>query len=300
MSEFYRDQRKVEIRVGIIAIVCILILVLGYAWLRNTLQLKSMTTLEIKFASAQGIAIGDKVTVNGMEAGRVARISQLADGVLISTRIKLKHPIRYGARYIIQDSNLMGGKQLEIINAPAGEPIDTRQVQLGENSYGMTALLSTAAVTMEQVGRLLTDMSKSDGLFSQIRTTFNETQNTFGKVNATLDDSKENLNTALEQIAVSATRLNELITESKPNLEKTLSMTPELIGKVQTTLDSLQNATSLLQSAIRDMSQGKGTLQSMLNDDTLYKNLLSSSAKLDSLLLDIKKHPRRYFKLEVF
>lgn len=300
MSEFYRDQRKVEIRVGIIAIVCILILVLGYAWLRNTLQLKSMTTLEIKFASAQGIAIGDKVTVNGMEAGRVARISQLADGVLISTRIKLKHPIRSGARYIIQDSNLMGGKQLEIINAPAGEPIDTRQVQLGENSYGMTALLSTAAVTMEQVGRLLTDMSKSDGLFSQIRTTFNETQNTFGKVNATLDDSKENLNTALEQIAVSATRLNELITESKPNLEKTLSMTPELIGKVQTTLDSLQNATSLLQSAIRDMSQGKGTLQSMLNDDTLYKNLLSSSAKLDSLLLDIKKHPKRYFKLEVF
>jgi phospholipid/cholesterol/gamma-HCH transport system substrate-binding protein len=300
MSEFYQDQRRVEIRVGIIVVVCVLILVLGYAWLRNTLQLRSMTTLEIRFASAQGIEVGDKVTVNGMEAGRVARISQLADGVLISTRIRLKHPIRCGARYIIQDSNLMGGKQLEIINSPAGAPIDTRQIQLGENSYGMTALLSTAAVTMEQVGRLLTDMSKSDGLFSQIRTTFNETQNTFGKVNATLDDSKENLNTALEQIAASATRLNELIAQSKPDLEKTLKMTPDLIGKVQTTLDSLQNATSLLQSAIRDMSQGKGTLQSMLNDDTLYKNLLSSSAKLDSLLLDIKKHPRRYFKLEVF
>lgn len=300
MTEFYQDQRKIELRVGIIAVVCILILIFGYAWLRNAFLLRTMTRLSIKFESAQGIEVGDKVTVNGMEAGRITDIDQLRDGILIKSQIKLKYPILEGARFIIQDSNLMGGKQLDIINSASGKQLDTNRILIGENSYGMTALLSTTALTMHQVNQLLTDLRNPDGLFEQIKTTFNETQNTFGKVNSTLDDSKENLNKALEQIAVSATRLNELIAQNKPNLDRTLSLTPDLIIKVQTTLDSLQMATSLLHNAVRDMSEGKGTLPSMINDDKLYLNLLNSSARLDSLLIDIKKRPGRYFRVKVF
>ena len=300
MTEFYQDQRKIELRVGIIAVVCILILIFGYAWLRNAFLLRTMTRLSIKFESAQGIEVGDKVTVNGMEAGRITDIDQLRDGILIKSQIKLKYPILEGSRFIIQDSNLMGGKQLDIINSASGKQLDTNRILIGENSYGMTALLSTTALTMHQVNQLLTDLRNPDGLFEQIKTTFNETQNTFGKVNSTLDDSKENLNKALEQIAVSATRLNELIAQNKPNLDRTLSLTPDLIIKVQTTLDSLQMATSLLHNAVRDMSEGKGTLPSMINDDQLYLNLLNSSARLDSLLIDIKKRPGRYFRVKVF
>ncbi len=300
MTEFYQDQRKIELRVGIIAVVCILILIFGYAWLRNAFLLRTMTRLSIKFESAQGIEVGDKVTVNGMEAGRITDIDQLRDGILIKSQIKLKYPILEGSRFIIQDSNLMGGKQLDIINSASGKQLDTNRILIGENSYGMTALLSTTALTMHQVNQLLTDLRNPDGLFEQIKTTFNETQNTFGKVNSTLDDSKENLNKALEQIAASATRLNELIAQNKPNLDRTLSLTPDLIIKVQTTLDSLQMATSLLHNAVRDMSEGKGTLPSMINDDQLYLNLLNSSARLDSLLIDIKKRPGRYFRVKVF
>jgi len=38
----------------------------------------------------------------------------------------------------------------------------------------------------------------------------------------------------------------------------------------------------------------------MINDDQLYLNLLNSSARLDSLLIDIKKRPGRYFRVKVF
>lgn len=300
MSDFYRDQRKVELRVGIIAVLCIIILIVGYAWLRNSLQLRAMTEVKIKFDNAQGIEIGDKVTVNGMETGRVTKIEQLNDGVLIKCQLKLKYPVREGARFLIQDSNLMGGKQLDIINFNDGKPIEAGKIQTGESSQGMTALLSTASTTMHQLNILLLELNKPEGLFSQVKDTFTETKNTFGKVNNVIDNSRKNLSTALAQISTSTQLLNELISVNKPNLDKVISMTPDLMQKAQSTLDSLQAASSVLQSAVKDISSGKGTLPKLINDEQLYENLLNSSARLDSLLIDIKKNPKRYFKLRVF
>ena len=300
MSDFYQDQRKIELRVGIIAVICIIILVIGYAWLRNALNLHAMTELKVRFTNAQGIEVGDKVAVNGMEAGRVNRITQLSDGVLLTSRLNLKYPIRQGARFIIQDSNLMGGKQLDIINSDDGKPIDSKQIQNGESSYGMTALLNTAAITMQQINTLLNELNKPGGLFTEVQSTFNETKNTFGKVNATLDASKENFNNALKDISSSARQLNELISQNKPNLDKSIAMAPNVLQKAQATLDSLQAASSALQNTITEISKGKGTLSSLIQDDKLYRNLLQSTARLDSLLIDIKHNPKRYFKIKVF
>jgi phospholipid/cholesterol/gamma-HCH transport system substrate-binding protein len=300
MSDFYKDQRKIELRVGIIAILSIVILIVGYAWLRNALQLRSMTEVKVKFQSAQGIEIGDKVMVNGMEAGRITKISQLQDGVLINTQLRLKHPIRKDAKFIIQDSNLMGGKQMEIINSPTGEPIDNKVVQLGENSYGMTALISTASITMQNINKLLNEMNQPGGVFTQIKATFDETKNTFGKVNTAIDDSRENLNKALVQISSSAQHLNDLLSRNKSKLDETINLTPDLLSKTTATMDSLRVASSALQQVLKEMSGGKGTLPNLLNDDKLYKNLLDTTAKLDSLLIDMKKNPKRYFKIKVF
>jgi phospholipid/cholesterol/gamma-HCH transport system substrate-binding protein len=300
MSEFYKDQRKVELRVGIITIASIIILIVGYAWLKNTLQLKTQTEIMIRFESAQGIEIGDKVTVNGMEAGSIRKISQLQDGVLVHTRLKLKHPIRQGAKFIIQDSNLMGGKQLEIINSKEGDPIDLNVVQDGDNSYGMTALMSNASVTLQQINSLFEEINNPEGVFAQIKETFEETKETFTKINDTIDDSRGNLNHALQQISSSAEHLNDLLSRNKTKLDETINMTPDLLAKTTATMDSLRLASSSLQEILKDMSEGKGTLPSLINDDTLYKNLLNSTAKLDSLLTDVKKNPGRYFKVRVF
>jgi phospholipid/cholesterol/gamma-HCH transport system substrate-binding protein len=300
MSEFYKDQRKIELRVGLIAILCLVILVLGYAWLRNALQLKSMTEVKVKFANAQGIELGDKVTVNGMEAGRIRKITQMEDGILISSLLRLKYPLRQGARYTIQDSNLMGGKQMNIENPASGEPLDPKQIQTGDASFGMTALFDTAAMTMQQINKLLAEINQPDGLAAQVKATLNESKTTFSKVNSTIDENRVDLKQAMQQISASATQLNELLTQNKPGLDKVIGLTPELLQKAQVALDSLQTATSSLQKAVYDITQGKGTLPSLINDDTLYQNLLKSTSRLDSLLLDIKKNPKRYFRVKVF
>jgi phospholipid/cholesterol/gamma-HCH transport system substrate-binding protein len=194
----------------------------------------------------------------------------------------------------------MGGKQLEIINSANGEVINTKLVQNGENSSGMTALLSTASTTMQQVNILLTEFNKPNGFYSQVQSAFNETKTTFTKVNEVLDGSKTNLNSALKQISSSAEQLSQLISVNRPKVDNLMNMSPGLIQKTQATLDSLQAASTALQQVVNELNSGKGTLPSLINDDRLYKNLIDSSDNLDSLLIDVKKHPSRYFKVKVF
>ncbi|MFB3844593.1 MAG: MlaD family protein [Candidatus Cloacimonadaceae bacterium] len=300
MAEFYKDQRKIEVRVGLIVIVCLIILIAGYAWLRNTLQLKTVTPVRIKFDNAQGIEIGDKVTVNGMETGRVKKIIQAEDGILITTNLTLKYPLRKGAKFYINDSNLMGGKQLDIINPLKGEPLDLKQVQIGEQSYGMSALISTVSAAMQQVQSLLAEINRPNGIASRVNSTLAESQSTFTKVNSVLDENKAVIKSAVEQINSSAKQLNELLAKNRTKLDSALQQTPELLQKAQTTLDSLQIAASALENAIGSITDGKGTVSGLINDDTLYRNLLQSSARLDSLLADIKANPKRYFQVKVF
>ncbi|HOV16083.1 MAG TPA: MlaD family protein [Candidatus Cloacimonadota bacterium] len=300
MAEFYKDQRKIEVRVGLIVIVCLIILIAGYAWLRNTLQLKTVTPVRIKFDNAQGIEIGDKVTVNGMETGRVKKIIQAEDGILITTNLTLKYPLRNGAKFYINDSNLMGGKQLDIINPLKGEPLDLKQVQIGEQSYGMSALISTVSAAMQQVQSLLAEINRPNGIASQVNSTLAESQSTFTKVNSVLDENKEEIKSAVEQINSSAKQLNSLLAKNRTKLDNALQQTPELLQKAQTTLDSLQIAASALENAIGSITDGKGTVSGLINDDILYRNLLQSSARLDSLLADIKANPKRYFQVKVF
>ncbi len=300
MSDFYKDQRKIEIKVGLVALISLIVLILGYSWLRNALQLKRTSELKVKFTNVQGIEVGDKVTVNGMEAGRISKIVQERDGIVLYSRLNLKYPLRDGARFLVQDSNLMGGKQLDITNSAEGEPLDLKLVQSGEPSTGMAQLLSSASSTMMQIDGLLRELNKPEGLFSQVKTTFEETKHTFGNVNSTLDESRAKLNRALEEISVTVRQINDLIGRNKNNLDSAIAMTPALMQKAQATLDSLQAAGATLHGAVNELTKGEGTLPTLIKDDKLYKNLLQSTNRLDSLLIDIKKNPGRYFKLKVF
>ena len=50
----------------------------------------------------------------------------------------------------------------------------------------------------------------------------------------------------------------------------------------------------------KQMYAGDSALLAKINDKELYNNLSSSSKSLDSLLVDVRKHPKRYVHFSVF
>ena len=65
------------------------------------------------------------------------------------------------------------------------------------------------------------------------------------------------------------------------------------MAKVNSTLDNMQAFTAKLNS-------NEGTMGLMLNDASLYNNLNSTMRSADSLLINLKAHPKRYVHFSLF
>jgi len=71
-------------------------------------------------------------------------------------------------------------------------------------------------------------------------------------------------------------------------------------ANIRQTLENANKAIADLQAAMNKVNNGKGSLGMLINDDKLYKNLNEASYNLNSLLVDIKAHPKRYVSISVF
>jgi phospholipid/cholesterol/gamma-HCH transport system substrate-binding protein len=62
----------------------------------------------------------------------------------------------------------------------------------------------------------------------------------------------------------------------------------------------MSRAATSVESLLGKIEKGEGTLGKLIHDDTLYRNLEKFTQDLNLLILDIKQHPQKYIKIEVF
>ena len=65
------------------------------------------------------------------------------------------------------------------------------------------------------------------------------------------------------------------------------------MAKVHTVLDHVNTLTTTLNS-------NKGSMGLLMNDPTLYHNLNSTLRDVDSLMVNLKAHPKRYVHFSIF
>ena len=71
-------------------------------------------------------------------------------------------------------------------------------------------------------------------------------------------------------------------------------------SNLQQVISQLDTAVENINTIIMDMHSQKGTVGKLLYDSTLYNQLNATVVSADSLLTDIKKHPKRYINISVF
>ena len=91
-----------------------------------------------------------------------------------------------------------------------------------------------------------------------------------------------------------------MVGENKDKLQSTVdnfSSASEKLYNITTTLDSLSISLKKLSFKIES---GEGTLGQLMNDTTLYDQIKKTAQNVDSLILDMKRHPKRYLKFSIF
>jgi phospholipid/cholesterol/gamma-HCH transport system substrate-binding protein len=303
-----------ETKIGVLAVVAIIALVLGFNFLKGSSLFNHNKKLYAVFNNVEGMEVSNAVQIDGLQIGSVSAINEsdkdLKGGIVVTIELKKDVHIPVNSVGVIS-SGLISASSIIIKKGDStvflkdGDTLRTKQ-----QSNLISQVQQSIDPVILQVGGTLQSL---DSLIQVIGSVFDpRLKNNFSAIIANLAASSASLQTLLNaqsgQLAQSMRNVNEFtgnlaknndrITHTMENVEKATSNLAS--AQIPQTVETLQSTMSELKSLIVKMNSNNGSLGLLLNDKKLYQNLEGTSRSLNTLLDDVRLHPKRYVSISVF
>lgn len=306
-----------EIKIGVSALVALAILVFGIDFLKGINVFKATNYFYVTFDNVTGLATSAPVTLNGFKVGQVREMDYDYDHpgkvkVEIALDKDLKLPNNTTA---VLSSDILGtasivlhlGQTAGYMNI--GDTIDG-VVQPGMLDAVSENLMPSVAQIFPKIDTLLTTLNtlaadpalraavgRLDGITADLRSTTMQI-NTIAQELGTLPSQ---LNTVMGD----AHQITGNVKGMTSNLETITYDVQKLTGQlkdlpVDSLIDNIQTTTTNLRILSQQMNDPNSSLGLLMRDPALYNNINATVSSLDSLLIDVKKNPKRYINIKVF
>ena len=289
-----------EIKIALVAIVGILVMYFGINFLKGMNLFSTNNAYYMTFDDIQGLGASTPIYADGYKVGTVDGLEyDYKENGPIKVKVDINKDLRIpqGSKAeIVKD--LMGNLQVNLLlaNNPR-ERVEPGGVIPGAVNGGM---MDKAASLVPVVEKML---PKLDSILTS--------------VNALLADpalaaSLHNVETITSNLTVSTRELNTLmaglnkqvpgmIGKANGVLDNTNRLTANLASlDVQGTLNKVNQTLESAHQFTEKLNSNQGSLGLLMNDTKLYDNLTSTMGHADSLVIDLKAHPKRYVHFSVF
>jgi phospholipid/cholesterol/gamma-HCH transport system substrate-binding protein len=285
--------------VGILATVALILGLLGALWLARG-GLYPGYPLFVKFTWGAGLRQGQPVLLSGVTVGNVDNVVLRPDGMLIvRLRIRRNFQVPRGSTAAVEPSGFFGDQLVSLRpGAPTPTyfaPGDTVPTGRGTPSVGevLTRLDTLAAHFNVLAGAFTRELVDRKGLEDLHRSVV-EANRMFDQLSrVTAEQSAE-----LTRTQGALRRAAGAVDSAK--IDSTLRSLRDAAASVRTFVTDLRATSVRLDSLIAKASSGPGTVGRALNDPALYADLQSAIRRLDSLMTDFQKNPRKYIRLSIF
>lgn len=289
-----------EVKIAIVAIVGLVVLFLGMNFLKGLELFSSDNRYYISFRDISGLSSSCPIYADGYKVGVVRGIvydySQSKD-IIVEADINKDMRIPKGSSAEIV-SDLMGNVKVNLLLA--SNPRE--RVNPGETIVG--GINDGAMGQMKDLIPVVQDMlPKLDSILASVNLLLQD---------PAIANSLHNVETVTGNLTVSTRRLNTLLGTLNSRM-------PGLLAKADGVMDNAQVVTSNLskvdvegtmsrvnatldnvQAFTDQLNNNNGSLGLLMRDPNLYYNLNATVKSADSLLVDLKSHPKRYVHFSVF
>lgn len=289
-----------EIKIALVAIVGVVILFFGMNFLKGLNLLSSTDDYFIEFDDISGLSTSSPIYADGYKVGTVKSVDyDYSNERPIRVVVGLDKMVRVPKGSTAEiESDLMGNVKVNLLlaNNPRERVMPGGTIS-GAIQSGAMGKVAAMVPTIEKM------LPKLDSIL--------------GSLNALLADpalaqSLHNVQTITGNLTTSTAELNTLMKSlnkgvptlmAKANgvLDNTTTFTNNLAAldlastkqQIDQTLNNVNEITTKLNSK-------DGTVGLLLNDPGLYNRLNSTVTHADSLMIDLKQHPKRYVHFSVF
>jgi len=280
-----------EFVIGLSVMIATLIVILGILWLGKSNFLVKGLHLKMVVQNANGLSVGDEVFFRGLNVGTVQAAAITKDGIVINLKIEKAPPLPVDSRFVIKEVSLLGEKAVEIMPGRSDKYLKIGDTVKGESAAGLSAIMNNGKTLKKRITQILMNIDSLSGPHTLIalQTLINE-----------LYQTTENLNALIQgDLKATLANLNEMSAQNKQPLRIVMDSLSHRAADISGTILHSRQFFAWLDSLADKVDRGKGTLGKVVKDDTLYNNLNHTIIHLDSLILDIKKNPKRYFRIKV-
>lgn len=310
-----------EFIVGLIALLAILLLYWGVAFLKGSDIFSNSTKVYAVYAKVDGLNKSQPVIISGFQVGNISdlRFHPRNDGsVIVEMSITSDYPIYTNTIARITSTDFLGGKAIELVPGNNMQLIKTGDTLIPEISLSLTEEVNTQVAPLKnKIEKLLASVDTililtseifTEDFRNNIETSVGSLRNTFASLeNATrsfeslISENEENLTRTIEDVS----DVSHTLQQNKLNLDKIIknfaavsdsliqSNPGEAFRSLTATLVSFNNL-------LERVEQGEGNLGLLLKDEGLYNNLELASERMNLLLLDVQLNPKRYINISVF
>jgi len=292
-------KRRNEVIVGVFVTVAVIVGIVGTLWLARRGFSKTYPVYA-QFSWGAGLKQGQPVLLAGVQVGYVDKVELRRTGYLFVTMsIERQYQIPVASTVTVVPVGFFGDQAIAIkpskatlASLPPGDTIPT-----GKSAPSINDLLGR----VDTLSRGLTDITQAlqvqlvqKGGIADLRETIESAQKLINQLNGTVAEQSRGLTLALNSVRRTLGAIDSASVDSTVrNFNATSQNLTVLTG-------NLQQLTERLDGTLAKLDSNQGTAGKLLNDPALYMDLHDVITQMDSLVSDIKKNPKRYFKVSVF
>ncbi len=289
-----------EIRIALVAILGLVILYFGMKYLKGLNIFSNANEYKISFKDISGLAASSPIYADGYKVGMVKDITfnyENPEYITVEADIDQNLRIPKGSTAEIV-SDMLGNVKVNLRLATGAEghlsPGETIQGGINDGALGKVSEMIPAVEKMlpkldsilYSLNQLLADPAIAQSLHN-VQTITNDLTVTTKGLNSLLSELNNNVPGMLDNANGVLNNANTL-TENLNKID-----VAGTVAKVDATLANVEEFTSQLNNK-------QGSLGLLLHDPSLYNNLSSTMGSADSLLIDLKAHPKRYVHFSLF
>lgn len=289
-----------EVQIALVAIAGVVVLFFGLQFLKGLTMFSDEDTYFVTFDDISGLSTSSPVYADGYKVGVVKEIVyNYGNGTDIVAVLGVNKNMRLPKGSTAEiESDMLGNIKVNMMLA--NNPVE--RIQPGDTIRGgkQLGMLAKAADMIPAIEKML---PKLDSIMTSLNIlladpALRNSLHNVDRITGNLAVTTAQLNTMMAGVNK---RLPDMMAKADRVLDNTETLTKNLsdadvqltMQKVNATLDNVQQMTDKLNSD--DSSLGL-----LMRTPDLYNNLNSTIMHADSLMIDLKNHPKRYVHFSIF
>lgn len=289
-----------EVKIALVAICGLVILFFGMNYLKGLNLFESDNKYYISFSDISGLASSSPIYADGYQVGVVKSIKydyNKRGGIIVEASIDEQLRIPKGSSAEIV-SDMLGNVKVNLLlaNNPRERVMPGETIQGGIND-GALGQMKGMIPTVMQI------LPKIDSILTSVNTLL---------ANPAIARSIQNTEAVTGELTVTTKRLNNIVAHLERSVPGMLNNTDSLLHNANTlaknvnridvagTMARVDETLANMERFTEQLNNTTGTLGKLMHDPTLYDNLSNTMRSADSLLIDLKAHPKRYVHFSLF